>query len=126
MKEVLRARLPAELQSADLRQALDVYQRGWGFTLQQHIPGVFAVLRRESVTVHLSQRRSDEPLSLLACRLLVDRVDDWTTLVSAPGQSRQRLTAQGWGREFGLSDGDGNRLLLVQSAPHAIRRRARV
>jgi hypothetical protein len=45
-------------------------------------------------------------------------------LQSAPGQAPHALMEQAWGTEWGVSDCEGNRLLLVQSAPHAARRKA--
>ncbi len=125
LTEVLCARTPAVLHCADLRQALAFYQGGWGFSVQQSLPGVIAVLTRESVTVQLWQRRADMAPQHFACRLLVDNIEQWhMALQSAPGQAPHALVEQAWGAEWGVSDCEGNRLLLVQSAPHAARRRA--
>jgi predicted enzyme related to lactoylglutathione lyase len=125
MTEVLCARLPAVLHSPDLQHALAFYRDYWGFSLRQHVPGVLAILTRESVTVQLWQRRADMRVQTFACRLLVDNIELWQmALQSAPGRMPQTLTEQAWGTEFGLSDNDGNRLLLVQSAPHKFRRKA--
>ena len=125
MTEVLCARTPAVLHCADLRQALAFYRDGWGFAVRHSVPGVIAVLTRESVTVQLWQRRADMAPQQFACRLLVDNIEQWhMTLQSAPGQLPPALLEQEWGSEWGISDCEGNRLLLVQSAPHAARRRA--
>lgn len=125
MTEVLCARTPAVLHCADLRQAVAFYQDNWGFSVQQSVPGVIAVLTRESVTVQLWQRRADMAPQHFACRLLVDNIEQWhMALQSAPGQASHALVEQAWGTEWGISDCEGNRLLLVQSAPHAARRRA--
>jgi len=126
MTEVLCARLPAALHCADLRQVLAFYRDCWGFAVQHNVPGVIAVLTRESVTVQLWQRRADMAPQHFACRLLVDNIEQWhMALQSAPGQAPHALAEQEWGAEWGVSDCEGNRLLLVQSAPHAARRRAR-
>lgn len=128
MKEVLCARTPAVLQCGDLKQSLAFYTGNWGFALVQQVPGVFAVLRRESVTVQLWQRRADEAAQTCACRLLVASLAAWLAgggqeTASAPGQMPALLQERTWGRELGLSDCDGNRLLLVQSAS-ALHRKA--
>jgi hypothetical protein len=126
MKEVLCARLPATLHCPDLRGTLAFYRDSWGFALRQHVPGVFAVLARESVTVQLWQHGADIASQPIACRLLVDSVDDWRLAVwSPPGQPAGVYTEPSWGAEWGVSDCDGNRLLLVQSAAHAARRGVR-
>jgi predicted enzyme related to lactoylglutathione lyase len=125
MTEVLCARTPAVLHCADLRQAVAFYQSNWDFSVQHSVPGVIAVLTRESVTVQLWQRRADMAAQHFACRLLVDSIEQWhMALQSAPGQAPHALVEQAWGAEWGVSDCEGNRLLLVQSAPHAARRRA--
>lgn len=125
MTEVLCARTPAVLHCADLRLALAFYQGNWGFAVQQSVPGVVAVLIPESVAVQLWQRRADMAPQHFACRLLVDNIEQWhMALQSAPGQAPHALVEQAWGAEWGVSDCEGNRLLLVQSAPHAARRRA--
>jgi predicted enzyme related to lactoylglutathione lyase len=125
MMEVLCARTPAALHCADLRQVTAFYRAQWGFAVQHSVPGVIAVLTRESVTVQLWQRRTDMAPQHFACRLLVDNIEQWhTALQSAPGQAPHALVEQDWGTEWGISDCEGNRLLLVQSAPHAARRRA--
>jgi hypothetical protein len=60
-----------------------------------------------------------------ACRLLVDSIEHrHMALRSAPGQTPHALVEQDRGAEWGISDCEGNLLLLVQSAPHAARRRA--
>lgn len=126
MTEVLCARTPAVLHCADLRRALAFYRDCWGFAVRHSVPGVIAVLMRESVTVQLWQRRADMAPQHFACRLLVDNIEQWhMALQSAPGQSPHALVEQAWGAEWGISDCEGNRMLLVQSAPHAARRRAR-
>lgn len=126
MMEVLCARSPAALRCGNLEAAAVFYRHAWGFALKQTVPGVFALMSRESVTVQLWQRRADESLQTLACRLLVNCIDPWQLeLVSAPGQAPASLTEQPWGCEWGISDAEGNRLLLVQSAPHAVRRAMR-
>ena len=126
MTGVLCARTPAVLHCADLRQTLAFYCSNWGFAVQHSVPGVIAVLVRESVTVQLWQRRADMAPQRFACRLLVDSIEQWhMALQSAPGQAPHRLVEQAWGTEWGVSDCEGNRLLLVQSAPHAARRKAR-
>lgn len=123
LKEVLCGRLPAVLQCPDLHRSMGFYAGRWGFGVAQSIPGVMAVLVRESVTVQLLQRRADESPQPLACRLLVDCMDQWwMQLYSAPGQTPHQLVEQRWGTEWAISDCDGNRLLLVQSAPHLARR----
>lgn len=125
MTEVLCARTPAVLHCADLRRALAFYQGNWGFAVQHSVPGVIAVVSRESVTVQLWQRRADMALQHFACRLLVDNIEQWhMALQSAPGQSSHALAEHPWGTEWGISDCEGNRLLLVQPATHAVRRRA--
>ena len=125
MTEVLCARTPAVLHCADLRQALAFYRDRWGFIVQHSVPGVIAVLVRESVTLQLWQRRADMAPQHFACRLLVDNIEPLhMALRSAPGQAPHALVEQDWGTECGISDCEGNRLLLVQSAPHAARRRA--
>ena len=125
MMEVLCARTPAVLHCADLRRVTAFYRGQWGFAVQHSVPGVIAVLTRESVTVQLWQRRADMAPQHFACRLLVDDIEQWhMALQSAPGHAPQTLVEQDWGTEWGISDCEGNRLLLVQSAPHAARRRA--
>ena len=107
----------------DLRRTLAFYRDVWGFQARHHIPGVIAILERESVAVQLWQRRTDMAPEAIACRLLVDCIEMWHRwLESAPGQAPPLLVQKGWGMEWGISDCDGNRLLLVQSAPHAARR----
>ncbi|WP_457278798.1 hypothetical protein [Polaromonas sp. P5_D5] len=126
MTEVLCARTPAVLHCADLRRTQAFYCSNWGFSVQHSVPGVIAVLTRESVTVQLWQRRADMAPQRFACRLLVDSIEQWhMALQSAPGQALHSLVEQEWGTEWGVSDCEGNRLLLVQSAPHAARRKAR-
>ena len=123
MREILCGRTPAVLHSPQLARALDFYTTQWGFSLVQHVPGVVAILRRESVAVHLMQLRSDMAAEAFACKLLVDDVSAWgDALVSAPGQVVRTVIDQPWGLEVGLSDCDGHRLFLVQSAPHRFRR----
>lgn len=125
MKEMLYARTPAVLSCPDLRHTLAFYRDQWGFDVQHHIQGVIAILKRESVTVQLWQRRADMAPETMAYRLLVDCIEMWHRwLQSAPGQTPPLLLKRDWGMEWGISDCDGNRLLLVQSAPHAARRRA--
>lgn len=125
MTEVLCARTPAMLHCADLRRALAFYRNQWGFAVQHSVPGVIAVLTRESVTVQLWQRRADMAPQHFACRLLVDNIEPWhMALQSAPGQAMHALAEQDWGTECGISDCEGNRLLLVHPAPLAARRRA--
>lgn len=126
MAEVLCARTPAVVHCDSLRQVTDFYQECWGFSLKQSVPGVIAVLTRGSVTVQLWQRRADMAPHHFACRLPVDNIEQWhMALRSAPAQAQHALVEQDWGTEWGISDCEGNRLLLVQSAPHAARRRAR-
>ena len=125
LKEILCGRTPAVLHCADLKSAMSFYIEQWGFSLGQQVPGVVAKLVRESVTVQLWQRRADQPVSRLACRLLVNDMAQWQNLASAAGQTVAARCEQGWGAEFGVSDRDGNRLLLVQSAPHRMQRKAR-
>ena len=123
--EILCARTPAVLTCGNLRTTLAFYSGEWGFMIQHHIPGVLAILQRESVTVQLWQRRTDMAPETVACRLLVDCIDQWRpALQSAPGQALSLLVQKDWGLEWDISDCDGNRLLLVQSAPHAARRKA--
>lgn len=125
MTEVLCARTPAVLHCADLRAALAFYRDSWGFAVQYSVPGVIAVLTRESVTVQLWQRRTDMAPQHFACRLVVDNIEPWhMALQSAPGLAQPALAEQEWGAEWGVSDCEGNRLLLVQPAAHAARRRA--
>jgi len=127
MTEVLCARTPAALHCTDLRRALAFYRDCWGFAVRHSVPGVIAVLTRESVTVKLWQRRADMAPQHFACRLLVDNIEQWhVALQSAPSQAPHALAEQEWGTEWGMSDCEGNRLLLVQSAAHAARRRANV
>ena len=124
MTEVLCARTPAVLHCADLRAALAFYRDSWGFAVQHSVPGVIAVLTRESVSVQLWQRRADMAPQHFACRLAVDNIEQWhMTLQSAPGQAPHALAEQAWGTEWGVSDCEGNRLLLVQPASHVLRRR---
>ncbi|MDO9406021.1 MAG: hypothetical protein Q7T87_18495 [Polaromonas sp.] len=125
MKEVLCGRTPAPVQCADLKSAIAFYTQSWGFAVQQVVPGVVAKLTRESVTVQLWQRRADMDLEASAYRLLVDDMAVWQDVSSAPGRAVSATTEQTWGLEFGISGIDGNRLLLVQSAPHRLMRRAR-
>jgi predicted enzyme related to lactoylglutathione lyase len=126
MTEVLCARTPAVLHCADLRQALAFYRDSWGFAVQHSVPGVIAVLTRESVAVQLWQRRADMVPKHFACRLQVDKIEPWhLALRSAPGHATHALAEQAWGTEWGVSDCEGNRLLLVQAASHAARRKAR-
>jgi predicted enzyme related to lactoylglutathione lyase len=125
MTEVLCARTPAVLHCADLRAALAFYQGSWGFAVQHNVPGVIAVLTRESVTVQLWQRRADMAPQHFACRLFVDNIEPWhMALQSAPGQAPHALIEQAWGTEWGVSDCEGNRLLLVQPALHTAWRKA--
>ncbi|CAM3365451.1 hypothetical protein [Polaromonas hydrogenivorans] len=125
MKEMLRAGTPAILSCPDLSRTLAFYRGEWGFEVLHNIRGVIAILKRESVTVQLWQRRADMAPETIACRLLVDCIEMWHRwLQSAPGQTPPLLLKRDWGMEWGISDCDGNRLLLVQSAPHAARRRA--
>lgn len=125
MKEILCARTPAILSCPDLRRTLAFYRDVWGFQARHHIPGVIAILQRESVAVQLWQRRADRAPEAVACRLLVDCIEMWPRrLQSAPGQMPPVLLHKDWGMEWAISDCDGNRLLLVQSAAHAARRRA--
>jgi len=125
MNELLCARTPAILSCPDLRRTLAFYKDTWGFEARHHIAGVIAIVRRESVTVQLWQRRADMPPEAVGCRLLVDCIGLWHRwLQSAPGQAPSELLRKDWGLEWGISDCDGNRLLLVQSAPHMARRRA--
>ena len=125
MKEILCARSPAILSCPDLRHTLAFYRDSWGFRVAQHIHGVIAIVQRESVAVQLWQRRADMAPETVACRLLVDGIEQWhPALQSAPGQTVPLLVQKDWGMEWGISDCDGNRLLLVQSAPHAARRKA--
>lgn len=125
LPEILCARTPAVLTCADLRTTLAFYRGEWGFMTRHHIPGVIAILQRESVTVQLWQRRADMAPDTVACRLLVDSIAQWhPALQPAPGQTPPVLVQKDWGMEWGISDCDGNRLLLVQSAPHAARRKA--
>ena len=127
MNEVLCGRLPAILVSPDLRRTLAFYRDDWGFEVQHHIPGVIAVVTRESVSVQLWQLRADMQAERCACRLLVNCLAQWhMALQSAPKQTPARLQERDWGAEWSLSDCDGNRLLLVQSAPHAARRKAKL
>ena len=122
MIEVLCARSPAVIRCCNLKTVAAFYRSAWGFTTVQAVPGVMALLTRESVTVHLWQRRADETRETWACRLLVDRLATWhAELVSAPGQAAASFADQPWGREWRISDCEGNRLALVQSAPHAVR-----
>lgn len=126
VREVLCVRSPAVLHCADLRKTLDFYTHAWQFDVLQIIPGVMAVIRRESVCIHLMQRRSDMAAEVLACRLLVDDIDDWKgALGSAAGQAVATLTEEPWGFEWCMRDCDGHRLHLVQPAPHAVRRQMR-
>ena len=100
MNEVLCGRLPALLVSPDLRRTLAFYRDDWGFDVQHHIPGVIA---------------------------LVNCLAQWhMALQSASAQSPACLQERDWGAEWCLSDCDANRLLLVQSAPHAARRKAQL
>lgn len=125
MKEILRGSLPAVLHCPALAKTVAFYRNAWGFELHQYVPGVVASLRRESVIVQLLQRRSDMPAQTFACRLLVDDIERWSGgLKSASGQTPYSFSEQAWGFEAGLSDCDGNRLQLVQSAAHQVRRRA--
>ncbi len=92
MKEVLCARTPAVLSCPDLRRTLAFYRDTWGFQARHHIPGVIAILWRESVTVQLWQRRADMAPERVACRLLVDCIEQWhQRLQSAPGQAPPAL-----------------------------------
>lgn len=125
LKEILCGRTPAVLHCASLKDTVSFYIEHWGFSLVQQVPGVVARLVRESVTVQLYQRRSDMPTVRFACRLLVNDMAQWQPLKSAAGQTAQACREQSWGAEFGVSDADGNRLLLVQSAPHRLIREAR-
>ncbi len=125
MTEVLCGRTPALLSIADLKTAIMFYRDHWGFALAQQVPGVLAVMRRESVTVHLLRRREDMIAETFACRLLVDSLHEWRSgLQSAEGRAPATLSEESWGSELGLSDCEGNRLQLVQSAPHLWRRKA--
>jgi predicted enzyme related to lactoylglutathione lyase len=125
MTEVLCARSPAVVHCADLRAALAFYRDSWGFAVQHSVPGVIAVLTRELVTVQLWQRRADMAPQHFACRLFVDNIEPWhMALQSAPGQAPHALIEQAWGTEWGVSDCEGNRLLLVQPALHTAWRKA--
>ena len=128
MNEVLCGRTPAILSIANLKQAIAFYRDDWGFTVHQQVPGVLAIIKRESVTVHLLQRREDMMPETFACKLLVDDLQAWQHgeggLQSASGHPPATLTDEGWGSEMGVSDCEGNRLQLVQSAPHLWRRKA--
>ena len=125
LNEILCGRTPAVLHCADLETAIAFYSNQWGFSLAQRVPGVVAKLVRESVTVQLWQRRADMSVNRFACRLLVDDVVQWAALESADGQTPSTSVEQNWGAELGVSDIDGNRLLLVQSASHRVIRRIR-
>lgn len=128
MNEILCGRTPAILSIAHLRSAVAFYRDAWGFTVHQQVHGVLAIMKRESVTVHLMQRREDMMPETFACKLLVDDLQAWqcaqSGLQSASGHAPVTLTDEGWGSELGLSDCEGNRLQLVQSAPHLLRRKA--
>ena len=127
LPEILCARTPAVLTCANLRTTLDFYRGEWDFMTRHHIPGVIAVVTRESVSVQLWQLRADMQAERCACRLLVNCLAQWhMALQSAPKQTPARLQERDWGAEWSLSDCDGNRLLLVQSAPHAARRKAKL
>jgi predicted enzyme related to lactoylglutathione lyase len=126
MKEVLCARTPAILYCADLGRTLAFYRDDWGFALQRQVPGMVAFLTRESVTVQLWQRRPEQPAEVFACRVLVDSIAAWQfALGSAPGQVAAAYSERSWGREYALTDCDGNRLMLVQAASRLASRRAR-
>ncbi|MDW5441930.1 hypothetical protein [Polaromonas sp. SM01] len=126
MTEVLCGPAPAVLPGADLARTLAFYQGSWGFTPRQYVPGVMAVLVRETLTLQLWQRRADMKARAQTCRLVVDCLQPWQlALVSAPGRAPQTLVEQAWGTEWGLSDCDGNRLLLVQPALQPVLRQAR-
>ncbi|MFI5445431.1 hypothetical protein [Polaromonas sp. UC242_47] len=126
MTEVLCAPAPAVLCGPDLGRTLAFYEGSWGFARRQYVPGVMAVLVRETLTLQLWQRRVDMKAQAQTCRLVVDRLLPWQlALVSAPGQTPQTLVEQAWGTEWCLSDCDGNRLRLVQPALQPVLRQAR-
>ncbi|MDO8774525.1 MAG: hypothetical protein Q7K57_38600 [Burkholderiaceae bacterium] len=127
MTEVLCTRVPAVLHCAGLGRTLAFYREGWGFEVRHQVPGVIAVLVREAVTLQLWQRRADMKTQSLSCRLAVQALAPWQlALQSAPGQAPAALVEQTWGTEWGISDCEGNRLLLVQPSLLPMLRRARV
>lgn len=127
MTEVLCTRVPAVLHCAELGRTQAFYRESWGFEVRHHVPGVIAVLVREAVTLQLWQRRADMKAQSLSCRLAVAALAPWQLgLQSAPGQAPAALVEQAWGTEWGLSDCEGNRLLLVQPSLRPMLRRARV
>ncbi|MDP3796240.1 MAG: hypothetical protein Q8R06_03710 [Polaromonas sp.] len=126
MTEVLCTRVPAVLHCADLGRTQAFYRKNWGFEVRHQVPGVIAVLVREAVTLQLWQRRADMKAQSLNCRLAVDKLESWQlALRSAPGQAPPALVEQAWGTEWGISDCEGNRLLLVQPSLRPMQRRAR-
>lgn len=127
MTEVLCARVPAVLHCTDLGRTLAFYRENWGFEARHHVPGVIAVLVRETVVLQLWQRRADMKAQSLSCRLVVEVLTPWQlALQSAPGQAPAALVEQAWGTEWAISDCEGNRLLLVQPSLRPALRRARV
>ncbi|MFZ4288589.1 hypothetical protein [Variovorax sp. HJSM1_2] len=106
-----------------LAAALQDWQQNLGFTLRQHIPGVWAMLACGGLRVQLWQQLADQPLlQPVQLRVVVRDVfhlhsrlayQACTPLSGAP----QRTPLGSW--EFSLLDRDGNSLQLVQW-PHDV------
>jgi hypothetical protein len=101
-----------------LAHALQDWQQHLGFTLVQHIPGVWALLACGGLRVQLWQQAADQPpMEPVHLRVVVRDVFHLHSRLAY--QARQRLsgapqrTALGsW--EFTLADRDGNSLQLVE------------
>ena len=108
------------LRTPDLRRTAAYYQRVFGFSLAQEIPGVLALLRHGEVQLQLWQAAMAGPQD---CRIQIDG----TTGSIFDCHARMARTARAWigaapvlkpwgAWEFSVTDADGNRLVFVQWA----------
>lgn len=101
-----------------LSAALQDWQQNLGFTLQQHIPGVWALLACGGLRVQLWQQLADQPLMQpVHLRVVVRDVFHLYSRLDYQASTRrcgapQRTPLGSW--EFSLVDRDGNSLQLVE------------
>lgn len=110
------------IHTPSLRDAMAQYRADFGFSVQQHIEGVLAVLRLQGLRLHLWQRGGTAGGPLFRPGQHRAAVDDVFGLHGAMnGPARGALSGppmlKPWGAwEFSLCDAHGNLLHLVQWA----------
>jgi uncharacterized glyoxalase superfamily protein PhnB len=112
-------RIAPEFPVANLRDAIEYYERKLGFRTVMRMPaGDYAVLERDDVAIHLFQRE-DRKLLPVGIHVFATDLDAlWSELKANGAKIVQDIETKPWGnRDFRIRDDSGNEIKFTEPRP---------